>query len=195
MSRAPCSIRWERVRQGGEFDLIRFVLRPPTSGMPISGMITRANRDRWPRRREAHGSVAGHAAMPHVKRTKHRSRDSRRQARRLARKAVPHRDRSLQRLGNAFGCHAFHEKPREMCVLMTENSASLGAPPRAGSPRNASTTHGGVPTTFQSCQSLAMGTVSAAIRLLSGECRLNLPRRAFSHLARIWQRALPRARS
>jgi Transposase DDE domain group 1 len=45
-------------------------------------------------------------------------------------------------------------KPRETRVLMTENSASLGAPPRAGSPRNASTSHGGTPTTFPSCQSL-----------------------------------------
>jgi hypothetical protein len=42
---------------------------------------------------------------------------------------------------------------------------------RPGSPRNASTSHGGIPTTFQSCQSLAMGAVSAAIRLSSGECR------------------------
>ena len=54
---------------------------------------------------------------------------------------------------------------------MTENSASLGVPPRAGPPRNESTSHGGVSTTFQSCQSLAMGAVSAAIRLSSGECR------------------------
>ena len=57
---------------------------------------------------------------------------------------------------------------------MTENSASLGVPPRAGPPRNVSTSHGGVSTTFQSCQSLAMGAVSAAIRLSSGECRLKV---------------------
>jgi hypothetical protein len=34
-------------------------------------------------------------------------------------------------------------KPRETCVLKAENSASLGVPPRAGSPRNVSTSHGG----------------------------------------------------
>jgi hypothetical protein len=43
--------------------------------------------------------------------------------------------RSLHRLGNSFGCLAFHQKPRETCVLMTENSVSLGVPPRAGPPR------------------------------------------------------------
>jgi Transposase DDE domain group 1 len=46
-------------------------------------------------------------------------------------------------LGNAFGCHAFHQKPREMCVLMTENSASLGVPPRAGPPENVFTSCSG----------------------------------------------------
>jgi hypothetical protein len=40
------------------------------------------------------------------------------------------------------------KKPREMCVLMTENSASLGAQPRAGSPRNASKSHGGAQRHF-----------------------------------------------
>jgi Transposase DDE domain group 1 len=29
-------------------------------------------------------------------------------------------------------CDAFHEKPRETCVLMMENSACFGLPPRAG---------------------------------------------------------------
>jgi len=48
---------------------------------------------------------------------------------------------------------------------MTEISASLGARPRAGPPRNVSKSHGGVSTTFQSCQNPAMGPVSAAIRL------------------------------
>jgi hypothetical protein len=43
--------------------------------------------------------------------------------------------RPLHRLGNAFGCHAFHQKPRETCVLMAENSVSLGVPPRADPPR------------------------------------------------------------
>ena len=44
-------------------------------------------------------------------------------------------------------CHAFHEKSRETyvltedCVLVTENSASLGAPPQAGPPRVVSTSH------------------------------------------------------
>jgi Transposase DDE domain group 1 len=32
-------------------------------------------------------------------------------------------------------CLAFHQKPRETCVLMTENSASLGVPPRPPSHR------------------------------------------------------------
>jgi hypothetical protein len=35
-----------------------------------------------------------------------------------------------------------------------------------------STSRGGVSTTFQSCQSLAMGATSAPMRLSSGECRL-----------------------
>ena len=39
----------------------------------------------------------------------------------------------------------------------TEFSAFLGAQPRAGPPRDVSTSHGGISTTFQSCQSLAMG--------------------------------------
>jgi hypothetical protein len=47
---------------------------------------------------------------------------------------------------------------------MTENSASLGVRPRAGPPRSVSTSHGGVSTTFQSCQRLAMGAVFAAIK-------------------------------
>src|SRR5271157_4486064 len=72
-------------------------------------------------------------------------------------------------------CLAFHEKPRETCVLMSENSAFLGARPRAGPPRNISTSHGGVSTTFQSCQNLATGVVSAPIRLPSGECQLRRP--------------------
>jgi hypothetical protein len=65
-----------------------------------------------------------------------------------------------------------HEKPRETCVLMTER---FGIPRRATACRsdpNVSTNHGGVSTTFQSCQSIAMGTVSAAIRLSPGECPL-----------------------
>ena len=36
--------------------------------------------------------------------------------------------RPLHRLGNAFGCQAFHQKPRETCVLTTENWASLDVP-------------------------------------------------------------------
>ena len=73
---------------------------------------------------------------------------------------------------------------------MTENSASLGVPPRAGPPRNTSTSHGGVSTTFPSCQSLAMGAVSAAIRLSSGECRIK-PRESFNcvpkkEITRLW---------
>jgi hypothetical protein len=43
---------------------------------------------------------------------------------------------------------------------MTEVSAFLGAQPRAGPPRDVSTSRGGVSTTFQSCQSLAVGAVS-----------------------------------
>jgi hypothetical protein len=39
--------------------------------------------------------------------------------------------------------------------LMTEVSAFLGAQPRAGPPRDVSTSRGVVSTTFQSCQSLA----------------------------------------
>ncbi len=54
---------------------------------------------------------------------------------------------------------------------MTEVSAFLGAQPRAGPPRDVSTSRGGVSTTFQSCQSLAMGATSAWVRLSSGECR------------------------
>ena len=38
--------------------------------------------------------------------------------------------------------------------------------------RNLPISHGGVSTTFHSCQSLAVGAASAAIRLSSGECRL-----------------------
>ncbi len=56
--------------------------------------------------------------------------------------------------------------------MMTAISASLGARQRAGPPRNVSTSHGGVTTTFQSCQSLAIGAASSATRLSSGECRL-----------------------
>ena len=74
---------------------------------------------------------------------------------------------------NAFG-HAFHEKPRETCVLMTEVSAFLGAQPRAGPPGDVSTSRGGVSTTFQSCQSLAMGATSVWVKLSSGECRLKM---------------------
>jgi hypothetical protein len=73
---------------------------------------------------------------------------------------------------NAFGCCAFHEKPRETCVSMTENSASHGARSRAGPPRSVSTGHGGVSTTFQSCQSLVMSSASTAARPSFGECRL-----------------------
>jgi hypothetical protein len=46
-------------------------------------------------------------------------------------------------------------------------TASRLAPKRIYKPRRG-------PTTFQSCQSLGMGAVSAAIRLSSGECRLKL---------------------
>jgi hypothetical protein len=41
----------------------------------------------------------------------------------------------------------------------------------SGPPRNVSTSHGRVPTTFQSCQSLAVGAASIATRRSSGECR------------------------
>jgi hypothetical protein len=44
---------------------------------------------------------------------------------------------------------------------------------RAGWPRNASTSPGGVSTAFQSCQNLTICAVSVPIRLSSGECRLN----------------------
>ena len=47
----------------------------------------------------------------------------------------------------------------------------LGVRPRAGPPRSVSTSRRRVPTTFQSCQSLAMDAASASLRLSSGECR------------------------
>ena len=49
----------------------------------------------------------------------------------------------------------------------------FGIPGRAtasGLPRHISTSRGGVSTTFHSCQSVAMGAVSAATRLSFGEC-------------------------
>ena len=42
---------------------------------------------------------------------------------------------------------------------------------RASLPRNISTSHGGVSTTFQSCRSLLMSAASAATRMSSGECQ------------------------
>jgi hypothetical protein len=51
----------------------------------------------------------------------------------------------------------------------------FGIPRRATASRLArivSTSHSGVSTTFQSCQNLATGPVSAAIRPSSGECRV-----------------------
>jgi hypothetical protein len=62
---------------------------------------------------------------------------------------------------------------------MTENSASLDARSPAGPPRSVSTGHGGVSTTFQSCQNLAMGAVSVAIGLSSGELSLYLFREPY----------------
>ena len=59
--------------------------------------------------------------------------------------------------------------------LMTENSASLGVLPRAGPTRNEPTSCGGVSTTFQAGQSLAVGAASIATRRSSGECRLIRP--------------------
>ena len=85
----------------------------------------------------------------------------------------------LNRQRNAFG-HAFHEKPRETCVLMTEVSAFLGAQPRAVPPRDVSTSRGGISTTFQSCQSLTMCAVSVAIRPSFGECRLETWARTYN---------------
>ena len=49
-------------------------------------------------------------------------------------------------------CHAFDQKPREICVLMTEKSATPGPAIASGPPQNVSTSRGGVPPTFQSCQ-------------------------------------------
>src|SRR5580704_5985637 len=51
--------------------------------------------------------------------------------------------RQSRQLHEAFGVTRC-TKPRETCVLKAENSASLGVPPRAGSPRNVSTSHGGL---------------------------------------------------
>jgi hypothetical protein len=56
---------------------------------------------------------------------------------------------------------------------MTEVSAFLGAQPRAGPPRDVSTSRGGASTTFQTCGSLAIGTVLVAMPSSSGECRLS----------------------
>jgi hypothetical protein len=75
--------------------------------------------------------------------------------------------------------HVAGTQPREICVLMTEESASPGARSRAGPPRRESTSHGGVSTTFQSCKSSAIGAASIPTRLSSGECRLKqMPRLA-----------------
>ena len=38
-------------------------------------------------------------------------------------------------------CHAFHQKPRETCVLVTENSPLFGSRPRADILRSACGTH------------------------------------------------------
>ena len=44
---------------------------------------------------------------------------------------------------------------------MTENSASLGVPPeKSARPRNVSTSHGWVSTTFQSCWEALLGAQS-----------------------------------
>jgi hypothetical protein len=73
--------------------------------------------------------------------------------------------RPLHRLGNACAVVMRSTKNHvERSVLMTETSAFLGAQPRAGPPRTASTGRGRVSTIFQSCQSLAMVATSGRVR-------------------------------
>ena len=52
---------------------------------------------------------------------------------------------------------------------MTENWAFLGVRPRTDPHRSVSTSHGGVSTTFQSCQSVAVGALFAVIRRMSAK--------------------------
>jgi Transposase DDE domain group 1/PEP-CTERM motif len=76
----------------------------------------------------------------------------------------------LHRLGNAFGCHAFHQKPRETCVLMTENTAFLGAPSRAGPPETHLQATAGSQRHFSLAKVLLWAQFQPR-RLSSGECQ------------------------
>ena len=63
--------------------------------------------------------------------------------------------------------HAFHPKPRQRCVLMTDNTSLFGSRPGA----DAVGVHLQSKTTLPSCKKPSAAPISASLRPLSGESR------------------------